>query len=116
MKIVALNDVKARNDSANPIFRGRVDVQDIIGEGTKEFRVIQVHFSPGARNIFHTHTFDQILFVTDGQGIIANEKEEVTVSKGTVILIPAGEKHWHGATRDSSFSHLAIMPPGETKY
>jgi len=31
-------------------------------------------------------------------------------------FIPAGEKHWHGATRDSAFSHIAIMPPGETKF
>lgn len=116
MRIVKVSDVKKRDDSTNPIFRGKVFMQDVIGSGTKELRIAQVNFNPGARNILHAHTFDQILYVTEGKGIIANEKEEVTVTPGTIILIPANEKHWHGATKDSAFSHLAIMPPGDTKF
>ena len=29
------------------------------------------------------------------------------------IVIPAGVKHWHGAKRDSWFSHISIEVPGE---
>ena len=116
MKIVKVSDVKKRDDSANPIFRGNVFMQDVIGSSTRELRIAQVNFTPGARNILHAHTFEQILYVTEGKGIIANEKEEVIVTPGTIIVIPANEKHWHGATKDSSFSHLAIMPPGDTKF
>jgi quercetin dioxygenase-like cupin family protein len=116
MKIVNVSNVKTRDDSANPIFRGHVDVRDIVPGGGKETRIIQVNFSPGARNILHSHTFDQVLYVTEGKGILADEKTETVVTPGTVILIPAGEKHWHGATKDSSFSHIAIMPPGDTKF
>ena len=75
-----------------------------------------VHFSRGAVNVFHTHTFDPVLYVTEGTGMVATENEEVTVTPGTVILIPAGESHWHGATKDSVFSHIAIMPPGDTSF
>jgi len=116
MKVVRINDIEARDGSTNKIFKGKVSVQYIVGESTDEFRVIVVNFSPGAVNVFHTHTFDQVLYVTEGKGIVATEVEEITVTPGTIIFIPAGENHWHGATKDSAFSHIAIMPPGNTSF
>jgi quercetin dioxygenase-like cupin family protein len=116
MKIVKVNDVKKQDASENPIFRGKVYTQELIPGSPKELRVSQVNFTKGAKNIFHAHTFDQVLYVTEGKGIVATEKEEFTVTPGTLILIPAGEKHWHGATKDSAFAHIAFMPPGETKF
>ena len=32
---------------------------------------------------------------------------------GMAVTIPAGVKHWHGAKRDSWFSHIAVEVPGE---
>ncbi len=116
MKVVRTGDIEAREETTNRIFKGKVSIQRIIGEVEEDFRVIMVNFSPGAVNVFHTHTFDQVLYVTEGTGIVATEKEEVTVTPGTIILIPAGENHWHGATKDSAFSHIAVMPPGETSF
>jgi len=116
MQIAKVSEVRARDDSANPIFRGTVHVQDIIAGKPGQIRVIHVNFSPGARNIMHTHTFDQVLYVTAGAGILANEQGESVVTPGTIIMIPAGEPHWHGATQDSAFSHIAVMPPGETEF
>lgn len=115
MKVVKISDSEAQ-ESTSKIFRGKVSIQSIIGESTDELRVIVVNFSPGAINVFHTHTFDQVLYVTNGTGIVATEKEEITVVPGTIIFIPAGERHWHGATKDTAFSHIAIMPPGETNF
>ena len=40
-------------------------------------------------------------------------KEAVELLPGTVINIPEGVKHWHGAGKDSWFSHRAIEGPGE---
>lgn len=74
--------------------------------------VLMVSFSPGARLNFHTHSGAQILYIIDGEGILATESEQYTVTPGTVIYIPPGEVHWHGATAKSSFSHLAIQKPG----
>ena len=115
MKIVKIGDVEAQ-ESTDKIFRGEVSLQKIIGDSKDELRVIVVNFSPGAVNVFHTHTFDQILYVTEGVGIVATEREEVTVTPGTIIFIPAGERHWHGAAKDAAFSHIAIMPPGDTNF
>jgi quercetin dioxygenase-like cupin family protein len=73
------------------------------------------HPSPGAKNVFHTHTTEQVLYVTEGKGIVGTEGEEVIVEPGTMIFIPAGERHWHGATPHDSFSRFSIITPGETK-
>ncbi len=115
MKVVKISDVKPE-EATNPIFRGKVTRQNLIGEKENEMRVHVVNFSRGAVNVFHTHTFDQVLVVTKGKGIVATETEEITVKPGTVIVFPAGEKHWHGATKDTAFSHIAIMPPGDTSF
>ena len=115
MKIVKIGDIEAQ-ESTDKIFRGEVSLQKIIGDSKDELRVIVVNFSPGAVNVFHTHTFDQTLYVTEGVGIVATEREEVTVTPGTIIFIPAGERHWHGAAKDAAFSHIAIMPPGDTNF
>ncbi len=115
MKVVRISDIAAQK-STGKIFRGKVSIQRIIGESEDELRAIKVNFSPDAVNVFHTHTFDQVLYVTEGTGIVATENEEITVTPGTLIFIPAGERHWHGATKDSAFSHIAVMPPGETSF
>jgi 4-carboxymuconolactone decarboxylase len=56
----------------------------------------------------HIHSSDQVLFVTAGKGIIATKARQEVISVGDVVHIPAEEKHWHGVTPDSSFSHIAL--------
>jgi quercetin dioxygenase-like cupin family protein len=75
-----------------------------------------VNFDKGAVNVMHTHSVDQVLFVISGNGIVATEKEEARVSPGDFIVIPAGEKHWHGSDGNSAFSHIAIAMRGQTKW
>jgi quercetin dioxygenase-like cupin family protein len=79
---------------------------------TGGFGVLLVTFGPGARLNFHTHPDEQILYVTEGKGVVATRTEEVTVTAGDCIVIPPGEAHWHGAAKDSLFTHLAIQKPG----
>ena len=77
-----------------------------------------VTFEPGCRNNWHVHNAEkgggQILVCTDGRGWYqewGREPQELT--PGTVVVIPAGVKHWHGAARDSWFSHIAFEAPGD---
>jgi 4-carboxymuconolactone decarboxylase len=94
------------------LFNGPVTMQPVVDTRlSKNFLITQVNFERGVRNKFHKHDAEQILIVTEGKGIVATDKEEVTVGTGDVIYIPAGEKHWHGATISSTFSHLYVMPP-----
>ncbi len=76
-----------------------------------------VTFEPRCRNNWHIHKADrgggQILLCTDGQGWYQEwGKPAKKLIAGDVIYIPAGIKHWHGATKDSWFSHIAIEATG----
>jgi len=70
----------------------------------------KVTFEPGARSAWHTHPLGQILIVTDGMGWIQQWGGPIEeIRKGDVIWIPAGVKHWHGATPDAAMTHIAIQ-------
>jgi quercetin dioxygenase-like cupin family protein/alkylhydroperoxidase/carboxymuconolactone decarboxylase family protein YurZ len=70
-----------------------------------------VTFSPGARNNWHLHNIGQFLLVTAGGGWYQEWGKPARLLKaGDVVNIPANVKHWHGATKDSWFVHLAITP------
>lgn len=68
-----------------------------------------VTFDPGARTAWHTHPLGQTLIVTAGAGLVQQWDGPVQAIKpGDVVWIPRGIKHWHGATRTTSMSHIAI--------
>jgi quercetin dioxygenase-like cupin family protein len=69
-----------------------------------------VTFEPGARTAWHTHPLGQTLIVTSGHGWVRREGGPVEeIGPGDVVWFEPGEKHWHGATRDSAMSHIAIQ-------
>ncbi len=77
-----------------------------------------VTFEPGCRNNWHIHASisggGQIIICTAGEGWYQEEgKGAVSLEEGSVVMIPANIKHWHGAKKDSWFSHIAIEVPGE---
>jgi quercetin dioxygenase-like cupin family protein len=118
-KGIAMNVVKiaelAKEPQKSPLFTGPVTMQTIVGtELSRRFMIRQVNFASGVRNKFHSHSIEQVLIVTEGKGIVANEKEEKTVVPGDVVFIAAGEKHWHGAAEGATFSHIYIMSPDQS--
>jgi quercetin dioxygenase-like cupin family protein len=98
-----------------PIFTGEVHahtyVDDQIGE---HLRLTLVRFRPGGRTTWHRHEFEQGLVIVEGRGIVATEAGEVEVEPGDIVIIPAGEKHWHGGTDETAMAHISITTPGET--
>ena len=76
-----------------------------------------VTFEPGCRNNWHVHTDGyQILLVTGGEGWYQEEGEAARkLLPGDVVVTHKGIKHWHGATKDSWFEHLAITS-GASKF
>jgi len=81
-------------------------------EDSSNFNFAIVAFDAGSRNKFHKHSGDQILIITEGTGSVASDSESLTVTKGDVILIPAGENHWHGAPDATSMAHITITVNG----
>ncbi len=114
MKVIKISQVTKEPSTNVRLFTGPVTMQSIVGtELSKKFTIRQVNFDRGVRNKFHSHSIEQILIVTEGKGIVATDKEEVTVTPGDVIIFAAGEKHWHGAVKDATFSHLYVMSPDQ---
>lgn len=77
-----------------------------------------VTFEPKCRNNWHVHHSTkgggQLLLCVAGEGWYREfGKPPVSLVPGSVVAIPAGVKHWHGAKADSFFSHIAIEIPGE---
>ena len=72
-----------------------------------------VTFSPGARTFWHTHEKGQVLYVTQGCGLIQSEGQPVRkLQVGDVVHIPGGEKHWHGAAKETIMTHMAVALGG----
>jgi quercetin dioxygenase-like cupin family protein len=118
MKVIRLEDVELEV-STSKLMVGQVRshrFEPIDGKAGQGLSVGLITFSPGAKNVLHTHTGEQLLYIVEGKGIVATETEERVVTPGMLVRIPPGEKHWHGATKDSSFSHLSVQMPGKTEF
>ena len=70
----------------------------------------RVTFEPGARTAWHTHPLGQTLIVTSGVGRVQRWGDPVDeIRPGDVVWIPAGQKHWHGASPTTSMTHIGIL-------
>ena len=77
----------------------------------KDLAASNVTFEPGCRNNWHIHHGrNQILLCVAGEGWYQEEdKPAQKLKPGDVVNIPTEVKHWHGATKDSWFSHIVPM-------
>ena len=74
-------------------------------------QIANVVFEQGARNNWHTHPGGQVLIVTEGEGYYQEKGKPVQLlQKGEVVNIPPDVKHWHGASHDRGFTHIAVNP------
>jgi quercetin dioxygenase-like cupin family protein len=95
------------------LFTGDVYFREL-GEGlpSSELKCFDVQFHVGGRTRWHKHDADQLIVVVSGHGVVAAEDEELSVRPGDVVMVPAGELHWHGATDSTEMSHFTVMVPG----
>lgn len=85
---------------------------------TEQIPVFNVTFEPACRNNWHIHHAKsgggQMLICISGRGWYQAWGEAAReLHPGDVVNIPAGVKHWHGASKDSWFQHLALEVPCE---
>lgn len=110
--------IGAPNEMFAQYFIGDSFLKPLTVPGECPVFLTNVTFAPGCRNNWHIHHAKrgggQLLICTTGEGWYQEEgKEAVSLTPGTVITIPANVKHWHGAKKDSWFSHIAAEVPGE---
>jgi 4-carboxymuconolactone decarboxylase len=92
-------------------FTGNVQVEQLFAaQAARHVSGGSVAFGPGARSRWHTHPAGQVLIVTAGAGYVQQWDSPVQpITRGDVVWIPPGVKHWHGATPTRSLTHLAIQ-------
>lgn len=113
MKLYKADEIKLEKTNTS-FFTGEVMRGPFMPAGvSNDYMMGVVSYPKGVRNKFHTHTHDQILIATEGEGIVATEDEQWIMKAGDIICIPGGLNHWHGATSESKFSHIAIVRAGD---
>ena len=95
---------------SNEWFTGNAFLQPLLAKDkNNEFALGSVTFEPGARTHWHTHPRGQVLVITEGEGFYQEEgKPAQVLKKGDVVNIPENIVHWHGASANSQFVHIAI--------
>jgi quercetin dioxygenase-like cupin family protein len=117
MEFFKIDRAAAYDAAASGTFDGQVWMQRLITEQqSQEIELLVVSFEAGGRTRPHIHPVDQILHITAGRGIVASGTERRFVGPGDVVLVPAGEWHWHGATPDSAMTHISIKRYGNTNW
>lgn len=105
------------NDAYAQYFTGKSFLKPLTNPKETVF-IANVTFEPACRNNWHVHHATsgggQLLICVEGEGWYQEEgKPAQSLMPGDVVTISAGVKHWHGAKKDSWFSHLAVECPGE---
>jgi quercetin dioxygenase-like cupin family protein len=68
-----------------------------------------VHFTPGARTMWHTHPLGQTIYVTEGVGLAQRRGGPIEVIRpGDRIFFEPDEEHWHGAAPSRFMAHIAL--------
>jgi quercetin dioxygenase-like cupin family protein len=95
------------SDQRSATFSGVVWADPIMPT-TDNVTINSVFFSPGARTFWHAHEQGQVLQVTSGSGwVCVAGGQAQAIRQGDVVWIPANERHWHGASKDSYMVHVA---------
>lgn len=102
---------------AGPDFTEGVWRTDFIdGSGPQGLAGSRFDYAPGARSHWHIHEHEQAIIVVHGHGLVLWEGLDgpEALDTGDWWHVEPGVPHWHGATGDSIFGHLAVTAGGAT--
>lgn len=109
---------KQRNNLAETACHERVAQNtDVYAVKARNYKGLRRGSPVLCRNNWHIHHAKegggQILICTAGKGWYQEwGKEARELNPGDVVYIEPAVKHWHGSTKDSWFSHIAVECPG----
>jgi quercetin dioxygenase-like cupin family protein len=91
-------------------FTDRVRMQNLAeAGGAAKLELFAVHFDAGAHTRPHKHPSEQVLHVVRGNGFVQLAGEErQRIAEGSIVVIPGGVVHMHGATDEEPMCHLAF--------
>jgi len=106
------------NEMFDEYFTGDSFLNPLVDMEDNLLFVANVTFEPGCRNNWHIHHASkgggQVLICVAGKGWYQEEGQDaIELKPGRVVEIKPNVKHWHGAQKDSWFSHISVEVPGE---
>jgi quercetin dioxygenase-like cupin family protein len=107
---ITRNSIETRRGPSER-FTGAVYI-DTVAEpsGGSRLSASSVHFTPGARNAWHTHPNGQTIWVTEGLGLCQRRGGPIEViCPGDRVFFEPGEEHWHGAAPNRFMTHIAML-------
>ena len=98
-----------RSETYGGRFTGKVELEMLQpAEADDRPDVARVHFSAGAVSNWHSHPGGQHLYLLAGRGRFGLEDAEHELTPGAFIATPAGQTHYHGASRGADCVWLTI--------
>src|SRR5215212_3320779 len=87
----------------------------LAAQGEDGVRVDRFSYPPGGHTHWHLHTGEQVLYGEEGNGWVAFAgSARVVLRPGEIAHVAVGRRHWHGATPDGPWVHLAVTAGGYT--
>jgi len=118
MEFVSERDVVSRRAAPASFTDGVWQAELLPGVQPDGLRASRFSYPPGARSAWHVHHGEQALLVVSGHGVVVQwgESTGTVVGPGDLVHVLPGEKHWHGATSDNTFVHVAVTASGPTEW
>ncbi|GAB3577639.1 cupin domain-containing protein [Amycolatopsis endophytica] len=102
-----------RLDAPAAWFTGTAEITAVPGPPTR-LTVFHVRFEPGARTAWHRHPHGQLIYVTEGEGLIQRRGEPAEkIREGDSVWTGPGEWHWHGAAPGTGMTHVTLQETDE---
>ncbi|MCB1437363.1 MAG: cupin domain-containing protein [Rhodobiaceae bacterium] len=72
-----------------------------------------VYYAPGQETVLHLHPKqDEVFYVVEGSGAITFEDDEIAVTAGSLVFVPAGIRHGVRTDPESQLVLLFTKGPG----
>ena len=112
MKIIAIDQVekkKVQMDGASGAWK-QLPLGEKDGAPVYSFRVFSLE--PGGNTPYHSHPYEHMNFIIDGQGVLVNEAgEERPLKAGDFALVNPNERHqYKNNSTDTVFRMICGVP------
>ena len=112
MKIIAIDQVekkKVQMEGASGAWK-QLPLGDADGAPVYSYRVFTLE--PGGNTPYHSHPYEHMNFIIEGQGVLVNEAgEERPLKAGDFALVYPNEKHqYRNNSKDKTFRMICGVP------
>lgn len=79
-------------------------------DGTPNFAMREITIQPGGNTPIHSHDWEHLIYVLEGQGIAESADDKTDITVGHAIFVPGGEHHTFRNTGESQMRILCMIP------